>query len=144
MAIKCYSNDKVKIYRFFNTILEIFVDFSCRRSQFAYKKVKEAIEKYPNVKDDKTNKLVPSKQQKEYKGYVKKIPMMILNNGLGATFAFICSKKTKNESYDLIYSQINEWLNKNYKNGQCNKENECYKDKNIDCQKVDLVEWIIS
>ena len=118
-------------------------DLEKGRSLFAYKKVKEAIEKYPNVKDDKTNKLVPSKQQKEYKAYVKKIPMMILNNGLGATFAFIYSKKTKNESYDLIYSQINEWLNKNYKNGQCNKENECYKDKNIDCQKVDLVEWII-
>jgi CRISPR-associated protein Cmr5 len=57
----------------------------------------------------------------DYKSYVKKIPMMILNNGLGATFAFIYSKKKNGNAYEVIYSQIQEWLKT---------------DK-------DLVEWII-
>ena len=85
-------------------------DLAQKRSQFAYQKVEEAIKKYPNVIDEKTKKLVPSKQQKEYKSYVKKIPMMILTNGLGATFAFIYSKKKKSEAYELIYKQVGEWF----------------------------------
>ncbi|MBD3840095.1 MAG: type III-B CRISPR module-associated protein Cmr5, partial [Epsilonproteobacteria bacterium] len=44
-------------------------DLAKERSQYAYKCVVEAVKKF----DDK--------QQKEYKAYVKKIPMMILNNG---------------------------------------------------------------
>ncbi len=98
-------------------------DLDKERSQFAYGRVEETIKKYPNVIDEKTKKLVPSKQQKEYKSYVKKIPIMILNNGLGATFAFIYSKKQKNEAYDLIYIQTNQWLKKD--------------------DKKDLVKWII-
>ena len=57
----------------------------------------------------------------DYKSYVKKIPMMILNNGLGATFAFIYSKKKEGNAYERIYNQIQKWLKA---------------DK-------DLVEWII-
>ena len=85
-------------------------DLAQKRSRFAYQKVEESIKKYPNVIDEKTKKLVPSKQQKEYKSYVKKIPMMILTNGLGATFAFIYSKKKKSEAYELIYKQVGEWF----------------------------------
>jgi len=85
-------------------------DLEKERAKFAYKCVEEIIKKYPNIKDKETNKLVPSKQQKEYKSYVKKIPMMILNNGLGSSFAFIYSKKQKNKAYELIYTQTNEWL----------------------------------
>jgi len=98
-------------------------DLDKKRSQFAYGCVEEAIKKYPNVIDEKTNKSVPSKQQKEYKAYVKKIPMMILNNGLGATFAFIYSKKQKNEAYELIDKQVLKWFK-------------------LD-DKKDLVKWII-
>jgi len=85
-------------------------DLEKKRSQYAFKSVKEAIEKFPNVKDEKTKKLVPSKQQKEYKSYVKKIPMMVLNNGLGATFAFVYSKKKKGNAYELIENQIKDWF----------------------------------
>ena len=98
-------------------------DLAQKRSQFAYQKVEEAIKKYPNVIDEKTKKLVPSKQQKEYKSYVKKIPMMILTNGLGATFAFIYSKKKKSEAYELIDKQVLKWFK-------------------LD-EKEDLVKWII-
>ncbi len=84
-------------------------DLAKERSQFAYQKVEEAIKKYPNAIDEKTKKSVPSKQQKEYKAYVKKIPIMVLTNGLRATFAFVYSKKNK-EAYGLIYQQIAKWF----------------------------------
>lgn len=49
---------------------------------------------------------------KEYKAYVKRIPMMIKTNGLGATFAFVLSKGKRNKSnaYGLIYSQVTRWF----------------------------------
>ena len=80
-------------------------DLAQKRSRFAYQKVEEAIQQFPKQKDEKE-----SKKQKEYKSYVKKIPMMILTNGLGATFAFIYSKKKKSEAYELIYKQVGEWF----------------------------------
>lgn len=61
----------------------------------------------------------------QYKSYVKKIPMMIKTNGLGATFAFVLSKGTKQQNkkllnpgdidnpknaYDLIYLQTAQWI----------------------------------
>jgi len=83
-------------------------------------------------------------EDNNYKSYVKKIPMMILNNGLGATFAFIYSKRKKyNEqkkkragekenpknAYDLIYKQVDKWLQESY----------IKKSKDDD-----LIEWIIN
>lgn len=55
-------------------------------------------------------------KKKEYKSYVKKLPMLIKTNGLGAAMAFIFAKGSKNglpktsEPWGLIYSQIEEWL----------------------------------
>ena len=77
-----------------------------------------------------------------YKSYVKKIPMMILNNGLGATLAFIYSKRKKENkqkikageksnpknAYDLIYIQIDKWLKK----------------RNIKKSDEELIKWIIN
>lgn len=53
----------------------------------------------------------------EYKSYVKKIPMLIKTNGLGATMAFIFAKskgKTDN-AYGLIYKQTEDWIVKERK-----------------------------
>jgi CRISPR-associated protein Cmr5 len=55
------------------------------------------------------------KVDKAYKSYVKKIPMLIKTNGLGATFAFIKAKSKTDQSkkeyaYHLIYQQVSEWL----------------------------------
>jgi CRISPR-associated protein Cmr5 len=67
-----------------------------------------------------------------YKSYVKKIPTLIQVNGLAGTFAFIYSKKgsgsKQKEAYKIIYEQVNNWLNQNYKANNRDKE---------------LVEWII-
>ena len=54
-------------------------------------------------------------KKKEYKSYVKKVPMLIKANGLGSTFAFIKSKSTDDKSkpgyaYHLIYNQTKDWL----------------------------------
>ncbi|MDI3535032.1 MAG: CRISPR-associated protein Cmr5 [Thermosediminibacterales bacterium] len=55
-------------------------------------------------------------RSKEYKQYVKKMPMLIKTNGLGAALAFVKSKseedKTKKSgyAYKLIYDQIAGWL----------------------------------
>lgn len=75
------------------------------RADFAYKKVQDAIG------------TLSGKQAKEYKAYVKKIPMMIKTNGLGATFAFMLSKgkyfdiqNRKFNAYGLIYAQVDEWF----------------------------------
>ena len=49
-------------------------------------------------------------KSKEYRPYVKKIPMMIKTNGLGATLAFMYSKKG---TYELIGEHILKWLKQN-------------------------------
>jgi CRISPR-associated protein Cmr5 len=58
------------------------------------KNIKEFIEKYG----------------KEYKANVKKVPMYIKTNGLGAAFAFINSKAKDGNAWQLIYKQTAEWL----------------------------------
>ncbi|NUV00020.1 hypothetical protein XO12_07815 [Marinitoga sp. 1154] len=52
------------------------------------------------------------KVQKEYKSYVKKIPMLIKTNGFGATVAFMFSK---GGIYEFIGEQILKWLKEDKK-----------------------------
>lgn len=59
----------------------------------------------------------------EYKTYVKKIPMMIKTNGLGAAFAFMKSKK-KEETYKLLYKQTHDWLKENLALGETFSKND--------------------
>ncbi len=68
------------------------------RAEFAFQKAQEGSK---------------SSKPSEYKSYVKKIPMLIKTNGLGATFAFINSK---GGTYGLIYTQTKEWLVEQKKN----------------------------
>ncbi len=72
------------------------------RAKFAYKCAEEG---------SKIN------QKKEYRSYVKNIPMYIKTNGLAATYAFIASKfgKDKNSAYRIIYDQTRKWLEKDEK-----------------------------
>ena len=54
-------------------------------------------------------------EPKEYKSYVKKIPMMIKTNGLGSALAFIQSKSGSgkgHKAYQMLYDQMKEWLKK--------------------------------
>lgn len=67
------------------------------RAQFAYKCVEQVLN---------------NEYEKRYKSYAKKIPMLIKNNGLGATLAFVFSKVEKEIACNLLYRQIGEWLKK--------------------------------
>ena len=55
---------------------------------------------------------VDGKMKEKYSSHVKKVPMMIKTNGLGATFAFIFSKKDKEGGvYQEIGRNITDWVN---------------------------------
>lgn len=64
------------------------------RAKFAYKCVEEVLE---------------TDYKSDYKSYVKRVPMLIKTNGLGATYAFIFSKKDK-AAYKKIYDDTVSWL----------------------------------
>ena len=54
--------------------------------------------------------------QKKYKSYVMKLPMLIKTNGLGSALAFAIAKGKVNDNKDpwwRLYSQINEWVREN-------------------------------
>ncbi|RLF08628.1 MAG: type III-B CRISPR module-associated protein Cmr5 [Thermoprotei archaeon] len=53
-----------------------------------------------------------AKNDKKYKGHIKKIPVYITTNGLGATLAFIFGK---DDTYKTIYSHIESWLREDQK-----------------------------
>lgn len=86
----------------------------------------------------------------KYKSYVKKIPSMILSNGLGQTLAFIAAKRKKEKrdkdkvirpgdknnpknAYDLIYKQISDYI-----------RNDVTARIEIPPDNSELVKWVIS
>jgi len=93
-------------------------------------------------------KKLGEKKSKEYKSYVKKIPMLIKTNGLGATLAFVFSKAKKkdsskgDEAYKKIYEQIKQWFADERNSYSDWFKNEKFKNKElaeiiclIDCQQ---------
>jgi CRISPR-associated protein Cmr5 len=74
------------------------------------------------------------KTKKEYKSYVKKIPMLIKTNGLGATFAFMLSK---GGTYEVIGEQVLSWLEIDEKRFLNDDDINSFKDlnKKIICSK---------
>ncbi|MCS7149669.1 MAG: type III-B CRISPR module-associated protein Cmr5 [Caldimicrobium sp.] len=91
------------------------------RAEFAYECVKQAITALDN------------KKQKEYRSYVRKLPQMILSNGLGQTLAFVYAKKEGGNAYDIIYKQLTDYLKSDVSSRikMPNNQNE-------------LIEWVIS
>jgi CRISPR-associated protein Cmr5 len=73
------------------------------RASFCYEKVIEAKNK---LGDNAT----------DYKSYVKKAPMYIKTNGLGAALAFMKAKGKEKKAWDVIYHQVTEWIDKDSKN----------------------------
>lgn len=91
------------------------------RAEFAYKCVKEAIER------------LDERKKKDYRSYVRKIPQMILSNGLGQTIAFIYAKKENGDAYDLIYKQFTDYL-----------KSEATMRIRMSDNENELVKWVIS
>lgn len=49
----------------------------------------------------------------EYGSVVKKVPMLILTNGLGQTLAFLKAKgKNKDDEHEAVFSHLSEWVTK--------------------------------
>lgn len=91
------------------------------RAEFAYECVKKAVES------------VEEKKRKEYLSYSRKIPQMILTNGLGQTLAFVKSKAKEENAYEILYSQMTDYL----------KSNNTTRIK-MPSENSELVEWVIS
>jgi CRISPR-associated protein Cmr5 len=47
-------------------------------------------------------------KEKEYNSWVKKVPVLILTNGLGQTLAFLKSKSDREK--ELLYAHLSAWL----------------------------------
>ncbi len=83
-----------------------------QRAKHAFKSVRKVID------DDAARKSAdkPDKKAKEnagkYKGYAKKVPMMIKTNGLGAALAFMKSKSKKEPAYGFLLQATTDWLKK--------------------------------
>jgi CRISPR-associated protein Cmr5 len=73
------------------------------RASFSYEKVLEAKKRFGEKASD-------------YKSYVKKAPMLIKTNGLGATLAYMKAKGKDGNAWDLIYKQLTEWIDNDPKN----------------------------
>ena len=69
-----------------------------QRAKYALDEIMEI-----NKKPDKTFK-------KDYASLVRRIPTMILNNGLGQTLAFLLSKQNKDKDAECLYGQLQTWL----------------------------------
>jgi CRISPR-associated protein Cmr5 len=93
------------------------------RAEFAYGCVENAIQTFQSER----------KKQKEYKSYVKKIPSMILSNGLGQTLAFVKAKSKTGNAYDLIYKQLTKYMKSEHTTRISMPQNE-----------NDLAKWAIS
>ncbi len=78
------------------------------RAKFAYERAKNVKDNFESISGN-------------YKSYVKKMPMLIKTNGLGAALAFIYSKQEKSDTqkkaygYKLLFDNIAEWLKKDEK-----------------------------
>ena len=70
---------------------------------------------------------------KDYRSYARKIPQMILSNGLGQTLAFVYAKKEEGNAYDLIYKQLTDYLKSDSTARIRMPENQ-----------NELIEWVIS
>lgn len=79
------------------------------RAKYAYKCAEEASKLGEN-------------SPKEYKSHVKKLPMMIKTNGLGATLAFIKTKSDK--AYETLYRHLFAWVKEDPNRVITWKENE--------------------
>jgi CRISPR-associated protein Cmr5 len=71
-----------------------------QRAKKAYEFVESAVTKYKQ----KSTKI------KEYKSYIRSIPMMIKNHGINNAFAFVLSKSKEDNAYTLIDEQMREWF----------------------------------
>ena len=101
-----------------------------------FEKIVEEMKKRRNreISEEEIRKYYETLEER-YSSYIKKMPTLIQNNGLGNTLAFYRSKFGSEEeeklspdkrAYKLIYVHLNEWVNRRFKYNE------------------DILRWIIS
>lgn len=73
------------------------LELSRNRAETAFAYVQEITRSHKNI-------------EKKYKSLVRKTPMRIKANGLGATLAFVFSKKKGENQHALLYNHLEKWL----------------------------------
>jgi CRISPR-associated protein Cmr5 len=88
-----------------------------RRAKRAWEDVQEA-------------KVRSSDFKKKYGGLARRVPMLVLTNGLGQTLAFLQSKRKKaqNGEHTLLYRQLSVWT---------------MGEIAVDSEEKDLLSWIL-
>ena len=76
------------------------LELSRNRAETAFAYVKGIVESHKPI-------------EKKYKSLVRKTPMRIKTNGLGATLAFVFSKKKGENQHALLYNHLKNWLSYN-------------------------------
>ncbi|MCR4432002.1 MAG: type III-B CRISPR module-associated protein Cmr5 [Tepidanaerobacteraceae bacterium] len=108
-----------------------------KRLEEIYKKPDTYLKKenYDRLAQDEKEKIIGSyiKLLQNYRSYSRKIPTMILTNGLGQTLAFVKAKSDKETAYKLLYVQITEYI----------RSDQTVRIK-MPQEKSDLVEWAVS
>lgn len=75
-----------------------------RQQTLEQQRATKAWEVVSQVKENPQN----ARCQKEYNSWVKKVPVLILANGLGQTLAFLKSKNDREK--ELLYAHLSSWL----------------------------------
>ncbi|MEO0297504.1 MAG: type III-B CRISPR module-associated protein Cmr5 [candidate division WOR-3 bacterium] len=95
-------------------------NYALKEKELTSKEEKEILKQYKSL-------------LKDYRSHTRKIPQMILSNGLGQTLAFVYAKKEEGNAYDLIYKQLTDYLKSDSTARIRMPENQ-----------NELVEWVIS
>lgn len=120
------------------------------RATFAYKCAEQALKAQEQAVELSIGDKSAHFKSTNYGSYTKKIPMMIKTNGLGATLAFVLSKRSKEDkkpkpnptqegeakkhvhnAYDLLYQQLTQWLTQD-----CKVTTFLFENKSLDLSKA--------
>lgn len=109
------------------------------RAAFAYECAnKQAVKQANNQTDKKTF-------AEDYKQLVKKVPMLIKTNGLGATFAFLQSKSKNmgDNEHTQILVDVAAWLKQDIKKDLIYKKSEKEQGNDFDKKDKDLAKLMV-
>ncbi len=121
------------IEKFKDKILKVLKD-DINQGNITMQKIEEILNSLHKNKEKNLKVFEEYKKNKEnYLSYARKIPTMILSNGLGQTLAFVKAKAKDGNAYELLYAQLTEYM----------KSDSAVKIKMLP-DKNELIEWVIS
>lgn len=118
-------------------------DIELRRAEYAHdfiiNVINESKEKNDKKKDDKVD-------LDKFKGYIRKIPTLIVSNGLLKTLLYIKSREGK--EYEKIYESIEIWYDENFTDSNDKdiievlvKASDAFSNMRITKEIIELMNW---